>query len=254
MRGAISAFDGKSLSVKAADGKAVDIEVTDKVEIVFNQPIKLADIKSGDFLASHVHEARGWQPDRLRGAPLSQAAAIRDTGRSTGKSDQTMTNASVSAMVQSANGQRADADLRRRLPEDRRAGERRDIHAGPRPALAARSRRAVNLTAAPARAASSRGAHPGQPGTLAIDPVARIHGRVSMTIRQIIPAIAVSLALSYSRSGASLEVGDKAPTSMLDEHAVGKVQAFRRGRQEERRHPVLRPRLHPDVNQGTVVQ
>ncbi len=50
VRGSIAAFDGKSLSVKTSDGKSVEIQVTDKSEIVFNQPIKLAEIKSGDFL------------------------------------------------------------------------------------------------------------------------------------------------------------------------------------------------------------
>ena len=104
VRGAISAFDGKSLSVKAADGKAVDIQVTDKAEIVFTQPIKLADIKSGDFLGvtSMKREDGVLTAYEVRRFPKPVNPGHRPFQ---GRSDQTMTNASVSAMVQSANGQ-----------------------------------------------------------------------------------------------------------------------------------------------------
>ena len=103
VRGAISAFDGKSLSVKAADGKAVEIQVADKVEIVFTQPIKLPDIKSGDFLAisSIKREDGSLTAYDVRRFPKPSNPGHRPLD---GKSDQTMTNASVSAMVQSASG------------------------------------------------------------------------------------------------------------------------------------------------------
>src|SRR5687768_10740383 len=45
VRGVISSFDGKVLAV--GDKRIV---VTDKAEIVFNQPITLAELKPGDFL------------------------------------------------------------------------------------------------------------------------------------------------------------------------------------------------------------
>ena len=103
VRGAISAFDGKSLSVKAADGKAVDIEVSDKAELIFNQPIKLADIKSGDFLAvtSMKREDGSLTAYEVRRFPKPLNPGHRPFQ---GRDDQTMTNASVSAVVQSANG------------------------------------------------------------------------------------------------------------------------------------------------------
>src|SRR2546422_11361096 len=50
VRGAISAFDGKALAVKDADGKSFDILLVDKTEIVFAKPIALAEIQAGDFL------------------------------------------------------------------------------------------------------------------------------------------------------------------------------------------------------------
>ncbi len=50
VRGAVSAFDGKIVVVKSIDGKVVNIELGEKTEIVFAQPIKIAEVKSGDFL------------------------------------------------------------------------------------------------------------------------------------------------------------------------------------------------------------
>lgn len=99
VRGTISAFDGNTLSV---DGK-VDVRLGDKTEIVFTQPIALAEIKTGDFLAvSSVKRADGTltayevrrfpKPFNPRHGPLD------------GRSDQTMTNATVAAIVQSASG------------------------------------------------------------------------------------------------------------------------------------------------------
>src|SRR5262245_59013578 len=104
VRGAISTFDGKSLSVKEADGKAVDIAVTDKTEIIFNQPIKLAEIKPGDFLAvtSMKRDDGSLTAYEVRRFPKPSNPGHRPFQ---GRNDQTMTNASVSAMVQSANGQ-----------------------------------------------------------------------------------------------------------------------------------------------------
>jgi hypothetical protein len=102
VRGAISTFDGKSLSVKSGDGKSVDIEVTDKTEIIFNQPITLAEIKSGDFLAvtSTKREDGSLTAYEVRRFPKPVNPGHRPFQ---GRSDQTMTNASVSAIVQSAN-------------------------------------------------------------------------------------------------------------------------------------------------------
>jgi hypothetical protein len=103
VRGEISAFDGKSLSVKAADGKAVDIEVTDKAELILNQPITLAEVKSGDFLAVTSMKR---EDGNLTAYEVRRFLEPVNPGHRPflGRSDQTMTNASVSAMVQSATG------------------------------------------------------------------------------------------------------------------------------------------------------
>ena len=103
VRGAISAFDGKSLSVKDADGKTVNVEIADKAELILNQPITLADVKSGDFLGvtSMKREDGSLTAYEVRRFPKPLNPGHRPFQ---GRNDQTMTNASVSAMVQSANG------------------------------------------------------------------------------------------------------------------------------------------------------
>jgi len=103
VRGTIAAFDGKTLSVKDAAGKAAEVQVGDRTEIVFTKPIALADIKPGDFLG--VTSVK--RPDGTLTAyevrrfpkPLNPGHRPFD-----GRDDQTMTNATVGAMVQSASG------------------------------------------------------------------------------------------------------------------------------------------------------
>ena len=103
VRGNIAAVDGQAFSVKSADGQNVDIQLGPKTEIVYTQPIKLADIKLGDFLGVTsmkrddgtltAYEVRRFSK------PLNPGHRPFD-----GKSDQTMTNASVSAVVQATTG------------------------------------------------------------------------------------------------------------------------------------------------------
>jgi hypothetical protein len=103
VRGIISAFDGKVLSVRDAGGAPVLVQVQEKTEIVFTQPITLADIKPGDFLG--VTSVK--RPDGTLTAyevrrfpkPLNPGHRPFD-----GRDDQTMTNATVGTMVQAASG------------------------------------------------------------------------------------------------------------------------------------------------------
>src|SRR2546422_10474438 len=103
VRGAISAFDGKALAVKDADGKSFDILLIDKTEIVFAKPIALAEIQAGDFLGV---------TSMKRGDGTLTAYEVRRFPRPLnpghrpfdGRDDQTMTNAAVAAMVQTARG------------------------------------------------------------------------------------------------------------------------------------------------------
>jgi len=99
VRGTITAFDGKALTV---DGK-VQILVEDKTEIVFTQPIALSEIKPGDFLGvTSMRRADGtltaYEVRRLP-KPVNPGHRPFD-----GRDDQTMTNAAVGAVVQSASG------------------------------------------------------------------------------------------------------------------------------------------------------
>ena len=103
VRGTISAFDGKVLSVRNAGGAPVQVHVQDKTEIVFTQPIALSDIRPGDFLG--VTSVK--QPDgRLVAHEIRRFPKPINPGHRPfdGRDDQTMTNAAVGAVVQSASG------------------------------------------------------------------------------------------------------------------------------------------------------
>ena len=99
VRGTVSAFDGTTLTV---DNKT-QVLVGEKSEIVFTQPIALAEIKPGDFLG--VTSVK--RPDGTLTAyevrrfpkPLNPGHRPFD-----GRDDQTMTNATVGVMVQAASG------------------------------------------------------------------------------------------------------------------------------------------------------
>jgi hypothetical protein len=103
VRGTISAFDGKVLSVKDAGGAAVQVQVGEKTEIVFTQPITLTEIKPGDFLGVTSKKGPGGQLTayevRRFPKPLNPGHRPFD-----GRDDQTMTNATVGAMVQATSG------------------------------------------------------------------------------------------------------------------------------------------------------
>jgi hypothetical protein len=103
VRGTVSAFDGKVLAVKTPDGKNAYIQVGDKTEIVFTQPIAIGDIKPGDFLG--VTSSKGTDGSltafEIRRFPKPVNPGHRPFD---GRADQTMTNATVSAVVQSTKG------------------------------------------------------------------------------------------------------------------------------------------------------
>ena len=102
VRGSISAFDGNVLSVNSKSGTTA-IVLGEKSQIIFTQPIALADIKPGDFLAvtSAKHGDGTLTAIDVRRFPKPLNPGHRPFD---GRDDQTMTNATVSAMVQSASG------------------------------------------------------------------------------------------------------------------------------------------------------
>ena len=103
VRGTITSVSGNAMTVKAGDGKNVDIQLAEKTVIVFAQPIAISEIKSGDFL--------GVTSMKRKDGTLS-AYDVRRFPKPTnpghrpfdGRDDQTMTNAMVSATVSSTKG------------------------------------------------------------------------------------------------------------------------------------------------------
>jgi hypothetical protein len=99
VRGTIVAFDGVTLSVQGGGL----IRIDDKTEIVFAQPIALADIQPGDFLGVTSVKA---QNGALTAYEVRRFPQALNPGHRPfdGRDDQTMTNATVGALVQSASG------------------------------------------------------------------------------------------------------------------------------------------------------
>jgi len=101
-RGTINAVSGSVMTVNAG-GKSLDVQVSDSTRIVFAKPIAMTDIKSGDFLGvTSVKRADGTLAAydvRRFPKPVNPGHRPFD-----GRDDQTMTNATVSATVQSASG------------------------------------------------------------------------------------------------------------------------------------------------------
>ena len=99
VRGTITAVDGNAITV---DGKE-RITLSDKTEIVFTKPIALSDIKPGDFLGVTSQK----RPDgtlvahEVRRFPKPVNPGHRPFD---GRDDQTMTNASVDAVVSATSG------------------------------------------------------------------------------------------------------------------------------------------------------
>jgi len=102
VRGTISAFDGNVISVNSKSGITA-IVLGEKSQIIFTQPIALADIKPGDFLG--VTSAKG-ADGALAAIEIRRFPKPVNPGHRPfdGRDDQTMTNATVGAMVQSASG------------------------------------------------------------------------------------------------------------------------------------------------------
>jgi hypothetical protein len=99
VRGTITASDANVLTV---DGKT-QIRLDEKTDIVFAQPIALAELKPGDFLGVTSARQGGGQliAYEVRRFPKPVNPGHRPFD---GRDDQTMTNATVEAMMQSASG------------------------------------------------------------------------------------------------------------------------------------------------------
>jgi hypothetical protein len=103
VRGNIAAVNGSVVSVKSREGKSLDVRLAEQTVIVVARPIPLAEIKPGDFLGvTSTRHADG----KLTAFEVRRFPAPLNPGHRPfdGRSDQTMTNATVSAIVQSASG------------------------------------------------------------------------------------------------------------------------------------------------------
>ena len=99
VRGKITDVSGDMITVD----QKTHVHVGDKTEIVYTQPIALADIKPGDFLGVTSTKGPGGAltATEVRGFPKPLNPGHRPFD---GRDDQTMTNASVDATVQAASG------------------------------------------------------------------------------------------------------------------------------------------------------
>ena len=103
VRGTIAGLDGHVLSVKAREQGLLKVRLADDTTIVFTKPIKLSEIKPGDFLG--VTSMKG-KDGRLTAIEVRRFPKPVNPGHRPfdGRDDQTMTNATVSAMVQATKG------------------------------------------------------------------------------------------------------------------------------------------------------
>lgn len=103
VRGTLEAAAGDTLSVRLPDDRHVEIHLSESTTIVVAQPIALSDIQAGDFVGvTSVRRRDGTLAAfdvRRFPRPLNPGHRPFD-----GRDDQTMTNATVDALVHSARG------------------------------------------------------------------------------------------------------------------------------------------------------
>jgi uncharacterized protein DUF5666 len=104
VRGTITAFDGKVLSVKARDGKDLSLQMTEKTTVAAAKAITLADLKPGDYVGSTaMRNAEGKLVAREvhtipRTVPEGHGPWDLEPGS-------TMTNANVGTVAKAAGGE-----------------------------------------------------------------------------------------------------------------------------------------------------
>ena len=101
VRGTIQSFDGKQITIAAADGSSVSLAVSPMTPVVYSVPKKLSDIKGGDFVATggvtgkdgriHANEVRifpasmkglgeGQYPMQAPGSSMTNATILTTDG------------------------------------------------------------------------------------------------------------------------------------------------------------------------------
>jgi hypothetical protein len=100
VRGTITAFDGSVLSVKTREGKDVRLKLDDKAVVVAAKPLKLEDLKPGDYVGTTTMARDGALiAVEVHTLPATAAQGHRPWDLQEGSM---MTNGNVGTVVQSA--------------------------------------------------------------------------------------------------------------------------------------------------------
>ncbi len=105
VRGTISAFDGKIITVKSRDGRDVQVELPDNVAVSITQALKLSDLKPGQVVGvTTIKRASDGATVAIDIRPLSATANLGLSAYDL-QPESTMTNAALEGAVQSTGGQ-----------------------------------------------------------------------------------------------------------------------------------------------------
>lgn len=148
VRGTVTAFDGKMISVKARDGRDVQVELPDTVAVSITRTLSLSELKPGQVIAvTTIKRASDGATVAIDVRPIP-ATAKQGLSPYDLRPESTMTNATLEGAVQSTGGQEltlnySTGTVKVLVPEgtpmSRAApGERSDIKPGERIFIAAR--------------------------------------------------------------------------------------------------------------------
>lgn len=104
LRGTVMAFDGKTIAVKARDGREVQVELPDNVAVAATQPLQLSDLKPGQIVGvTTIKRASDGATVAIDVRPIPPAArqGLSPYDLQPGS---IMTNAAIEGSVQSAGG------------------------------------------------------------------------------------------------------------------------------------------------------
>jgi hypothetical protein len=104
VRGTITAFDGKTIAVKARDGRDLQVDLPDNVAVAATKPFGLADLKPGMVLGVTTVKRGDGQLVAIDVRPIPPAAQQGLSPHDL-QPGSTMTNAALEGSVQSSAGQ-----------------------------------------------------------------------------------------------------------------------------------------------------
>jgi hypothetical protein len=104
IRGTVSSFDGKMVSVKARDGRDLQVEVPDNLPVAVTQALKLSDLKPGQPVGVTTVKRPDGQLVAIDVRPIPPTAALGLSPYDL-QPNSTMTNAALEGAVQGTGGQ-----------------------------------------------------------------------------------------------------------------------------------------------------